>query len=170
MLIWVLREDTIAPIYQMRQIALLDGPNFKTIYLARKYMHNVVQRDTSKYEDAILNQARFNRFYKLQLTNSAGQVGTSSVKLANEGMQYNSKRIKEELERLRCIVDPKSTSFAFSIIAKMASHLTTGIFVDSRGQDKIHKMMSNRKTRVVLMPLFKTYADALIMLYMSYIT
>lgn len=46
----------------------------------------------------------------------------------------------------------------------------TGIFVDKKGVSNIKELVnSSKKTRIVLLPLFKSYADALIMHYLQYL-
>ena len=45
-----------------------------------------------------------------------------------------------------------------------------GMFIDEKGIANIKAMVNaSKKTRIVLLPLFKSYADALIMHYLSYL-
>ena len=46
----------------------------------------------------------------------------------------------------------------------------TGIYVDQPGLRRVKSMLHDRKTRIVFMPLFKTYADALIMFLVNYVS
>ena len=42
-------------------------------------------------------------------------------------------------------------------ISKIAELLVDALFVDQKGVEMVKKMLQNRKTRVIMMPSFKSY-------------
>jgi hypothetical protein len=48
------------------------------------------------------------------------------------------------------------------------SHLTHSVNVDIKGVEKVRDLTSQRKTRVILLPMFKSYGDPLILHYVNY--
>ena len=78
---------------------------------------------------------------------------------------YQPKEIISELTRLRCVHQKVPSQFAFYLASKIIHRLVEGLHLDKSGLENIKKLSANRKTRVILMPMYKTYADAILMHY-----
>jgi len=56
------------------------------------------------------------------------------------------------------------------MLTKMASHIFEGIHYNGGKQLKhVKDLCQNRKTRVILLPLYKSYADPLVLYLISYL-
>lgn len=54
------------------------------------------------------------------------------------------------------------------MMSKICSHLIDEFYIDKKSVMKIHDMTKDsRKTRIVLMPIYKSYSDPLILHYIS---
>jgi len=57
----------------------------------------------------------------------------------------------------------------FYLLSKIAAHLCTEINVDSEGMDQVKKLSkSQRRNRIVFIPMYKSFADPLILHYINY--
>jgi glycerol-3-phosphate O-acyltransferase len=54
------------------------------------------------------------------------------------------------------------------MIAKIAAHMLEGIYVDRPGLRRVQELCKGRKTRIILLPMFKSFADPLVLLYVNY--
>ena len=55
------------------------------------------------------------------------------------------------------------------MLQKVASHVLEGLYVNAKGVQTVKKLCQNRKTRVVLVPMYKSFADPLLMYYIQYL-
>jgi hypothetical protein len=53
---------------------------------------------------------------------------------------------------------------------KIITRLVEGLHVDQSGLENIKKLSANRKNKVILMPMYKTYGDAILMYYLNYLS
>lgn len=84
--------------------------------------------------------------------------------------KYNEKLIKKELERVRAGFFARSTQFTFYIFNKIANHLAENLNVYKPGIEMLKNMSKeDRKSRIILFPIYKSYADALIMHFLLYL-
>ena len=81
---------------------------------------------------------------------------------------YDEKVISKELERLRCSLEKKPSQFSFYMISKIAQHMLEGIYVDHVGVKRVQDLCKNRKTRIIFMPTFKSFADPLVLHYVNF--
>ena len=59
--------------------------------------------------------------------------------------------------------------FTFYNISKAADNLVQGTWVDYESINQIKSMIANdRKSRIVLVPMYKSFADALVLFYINY--
>ena len=64
----------------------------------------------------------------------------------------------------------RSTQLTFYIFNKIANHLAETLNVDRMGIERLKNMAKEeRKTRIILLPIYKSYADAMIMHFISYL-
>ena len=78
--------------------------------------------------------------------------------------KYNEKLIKQELERVQANIKKGSTQLVTYLINKIANHLVEGLNIDKQGIERIkHIAKEDRKSRIILFPVYKSYADTLIM-------
>jgi len=52
----------------------------------------------------------------------------------------------------------------------VAHHLIYGLHIDFESQDRMKKLGKDRKNRIIMLPLFKTYGDPILMHYINYIS
>lgn len=62
-----------------------------------------------------------------------------------------------------------TAKMSFHLVNKIFNHLVEGLQVDMSGLQKIKQTYeNNRKTRIVFMPIMKSYGDPLVMFYVNY--
>jgi glycerol-3-phosphate O-acyltransferase len=84
---------------------------------------------------------------------------------------YNPKEIKAELVRLRAQIEKIPTQATFYMLSKITSQMLEGAHIDQKGLENVKSLLNkSRKTRIVFMPVFKSYADPLLMFYLNYYT
>jgi hypothetical protein len=83
---------------------------------------------------------------------------------------YNDTLISKELERVRCSINKASIQAAFFLLSRIMSNMVESLHVDLKSIENIKSLVKDRKTRVVFMPLYKSYGDPLIMHYVNYFT
>ena len=88
--------------------------------------------------------------------------------IQEEVARYDSRFIKKELERLRCTLERGPNQFTFYSISKICQHMLEGIYVDQQGVQRVKELCKNRKTRVIFLPTFKSFADPLVLHYMNF--
>ena len=125
---------------------------------------NFREKTTQIYERAILNQQRFHDFFKVD--NQEDQLVSSAFKKA---YHYQPQIIKRELERVRCQLQKGPTQGTVFILTKIMIHLLDGLHLHRQGILNVKRMISdNRKTRIVYLPIYKSYADVLILHYIQH--
>ena len=124
--------------------------------------NNFVDKYSQKYEKAILSKERFQEYYNLS------ELDIKSAKGIDLKHLYNTKFMKQELQRLRCSITKSTARGAMYILSKFAHRLVDNGHVDTAGLNKVKLLSNNRKVRVVLMPLCKSFLDVLITHYVNY--
>jgi len=81
---------------------------------------------------------------------------------------YKEKKILGELSRLRCQMDKFACQRTFYLLSKVAKHIFEGVLIEQDGLDMVKELSKDRKTRVVMMPVYKSYADPLVLYYINY--
>ena len=69
---------------------------------------------------------------------------------------------------MRCTYKKQHSQFAFYLANKIIHRLVTGLHLDISGIEKIRELNKNRKTRVILMPMYKSYGDAILQYYINF--
>ena len=90
LMIWVLREDTIAPKHQMKQLVLHDGSFGKSYRLTKQFQNSLMLKSSERFENAILSRERFMKYHRLYPTESKDKIGSSSVNDLSNGVSYRS--------------------------------------------------------------------------------
>ena len=54
-------------------------------------------------------------------------------------------------------------------MSKAAAKLVHGLWVDKKSLNEIKAMSADRKTRIVFVPMYKSFADALVLYYINYL-
>ena len=84
---------------------------------------------------------------------------------------YDEKAIKQELKRLRCSLSIGPQRSSFFLLAKRLGHLVDTLNVDTKSIEKFKKMTrQNRKTRLVMIPIYKSNLDTLVLQYINFFT
>ena len=52
----------------------------------------------------------------------------------------------------------------------MAHHLIYGLHIDVESQERMKKVSHDRKNRIIMLPLFKSFGDPILMHYINYIS
>jgi hypothetical protein len=126
MMIFVLKEDKIAPEYRMKQVMIKNPNYFEHCKEVFKYQKNFTYKSSSGWEDAILSKARFNEFLNLE----GGKETEKFVKRYYKAYNFDPVAITNELARVRCQIEKKAYQFAFYIGTKVAHHLIYGLHID----------------------------------------
>mmetsp|Transcript_863 Transcript_863/g.1548 ORF Transcript_863/g.1548 Transcript_863/m.1548 type:complete len:602 (+) Transcript_863:64-1869(+) len=146
----LLQEDQIAPEFNFEQIlikekSLLDSP---AIYASKGKA--VGQKDSSKYEAAVNDLARYRTF-------------VSEEKVSPNKLARVNKSIQAELQRLRSKVSRQNCQFNFYTMTKVFDHLIDGLHINRANLDRLGA--NDPATRYVFMPVFKSMLDPLIHFY-----
>ena len=84
--------------------------------------------------------------------------------------KYDKRLVQNELTRVRSSIHLKWTQYLSYIFNKIANQLAETLNIDKPGIEKIKQLSKeDRKTRVILLPIYKSYADALIMHFLFYL-
>lgn len=128
-----------------------------------KPKNNLIGKFSQKYEKSILNEQRFHQFiYFKEESKNINKV----VKIAH---QFNRVVIQNELERVRCSLEKRPCQAIFYTLTKVFGHLIDGLHVDMASLDRVKTLVKeNRKARVIFVPIYKSYADPLILHYINY--
>jgi hypothetical protein len=85
--------------------------------------------------------------------------------------QFNFKQIKKELFLYRTTLEKKTSQALFYFMNKTVTRLLDGLYIDLDGLQNIKKLTErDRKTRIVLMPMWKSYSDLFALHYANYIS
>ena len=83
---------------------------------------------------------------------------------------YNKKLVQKELKRVRASFYKRSTQITFYIFSKIANQLAETLNIDKRGIQNLRQLSKgDRKTRIILLPIYKSYADAIILHFLYYL-
>jgi hypothetical protein len=130
MVIFVLKEDKIAPEYKMKQVMIKNPWSFDHVKEVLRYQKNFVYKNSRDWEAAILSKSRFNEFLRLE----GGKESEKFVKRTYQAYNFDPVSISKELDRVRCQIEKKAYQFAFYIGTKVAHHLIYGLHIDSESQ------------------------------------
>lgn len=87
----------------------------------------------------------------------------------SQSIQYNEKLIQDELKRMRCVISKRNTQYSIWIIGRLFAHLLEGIHVDRKNLLHIKSQAKlDRRTKYIFVPLYKSYADQLILHYVNH--
>lgn len=86
----------------------------------------------------------------------------------NMQYKYNAEKIQNELTRLRTTVNRVGSQFSFYIMTKLSDHFVDNVYLDNRGLNQVKNFVQDRKTRVVFLPMYKSFTDPLVMFYVNY--
>ena len=126
-----------------------------------KLRTNFVEKNSQIYENNIINEESFYDYFCQE-----GQTVTSAFKKAHK---YDQKMLKKELERVRCQLQKEPTILTFYLLSNISSHVFDGLHLHTESLNRIKDMVTtNRKARIVFMPIYKSYSDPLIMHYINY--
>ena len=76
--------------------------------------------------------------------------------------------MKQELVRVRSTLKQIHQRTTFYLISKIAAHLVQFAFVDMQKLKRIKDLALNQKTKIVFMPMWKSFQDILILHYVNY--
>jgi hypothetical protein len=83
--------------------------------------------------------------------------------------KFDKRAIQNELTRVRCHIHKKTSRFSFYLLSKIGAHLIDGIHVHQPGMEQVKLLGQNRKTKIILMPMFKSFADPCVLFYITYL-
>ena len=125
-----------------------------------------MEKNSVNYEKSILSEQRFKDYFNIR---SSKAQAKNSILPKDMVIRYKVKEVRKELERVRCSIEKNATKFAFYLEWKIASHMLSGIFVDQVGLDRVKTLLSeSRKNKIVFMPVYKSYADTILMHVINY--
>lgn len=126
-----------------------------------------MNKDSISFEKRILNEIRFNQFFKKHgFKNRINEFSSPNIKLPHA---YNKKKIQNELTRVRAQMNRLANQRIFYMISKAAQHVLEGLYIDVEGLNRVKELSYDRKTRIVMLPVYKSYADPLILYYINYL-
>ena len=77
----------------------------------------------------------------------------------------NQKALTEQLQKMRSQITPQSVTIATWLFHKTMRVAMQGLHVDHDSIDKVKQHIFQGNQNVVLMPVFKSFADTLLMVY-----
>ena len=126
MVIYVLKEDKIAPEYKMRQVMIKNPDSFDHCKEVFRYQKNMTNKNSKDWEASILSNMRFNEFLNLE----GGKETEKLVKRYYKAFNFDPVAIQNELARVRCQIEKRAYQFAFYVGTKVAHHLIYGLHID----------------------------------------
>jgi hypothetical protein len=104
MVIFVLKEDKIAPEFKMTQVITKNPSHLEHIRDVSRYQKNFVNKSSADWETSILSRDRFNDFLKLE----GGKETEKFVKRYYKAYNFDPVAISNELARVRCQIEKRS--------------------------------------------------------------
>ena len=87
----------------------------------------------------------------------------------NHSNSYREDQVKQELARIRCSIEPKSCQSFIYFLSKVTRHLVDGIYMNAyQFKDMMKSLQQDRKNRVLFVPVYKSWSDALILNYINH--
>lgn len=127
-----------------------------------------MEKHSKDYEASILSEQRFKDYFNIKASSKA-QAASFIRAPKDMVIRYKQKAVRKELERVRCSIEKKASKFAFYLEWKIASHMISGIYVDKVGLGRVKSLLAaSRKNKIVFMPIYKSYADTLLLHAINY--
>lgn len=161
-LINVLKEDHVSFEHNLENQVIKNKFRGDDSKMVRSKQHNFVNCYSEKYEKGILQKSRFQEYYNLS------ELDIKSAKGVDVKHLYNPKLMKKELLRLRCSITKQAAQGATYLLSKLAYRLVDNGHIDTLGLKKVKALSNDRKVRVVLMPLCKSFLDIFITHYVNF--
>ena len=89
--------------------------------------------------------------------------------LQKSNYRYDEQKISTELNRMRRSISKRAVSYVFYMFHRLANHLCSGVYVDTVGINKIKALMTDKQTRIVLLPLYRSITDIIVTEYINYL-
>jgi hypothetical protein len=154
--IWVLKEDKISPEHPFRQILVKNTYYQPDYYDYIQKVCNITDKDTADFDKKILNASRFSSY-----------VSLDSDEMRNK-ILYDEAKVRKELSRLRVTQLKHTAKFAYCVLKPLMRKLIPGLYLDDGSLERMRELSKDRKNRVVLMPIYKSFADPLILHYINF--
>lgn len=122
-MIYTLKEDKIAPEYKFENVLMKNFPRYRHSREAFAERKNFREKDISIYEQQILNEDRYNRFFKV---NKAMLEKNQAYK---KTYGFDRQAVENELVRIRSSLSQRWSQVYYYVFAKMLFKVTEALYV-----------------------------------------
>ena len=111
-----------------------------------------------------MNKERYLDFIQLNDDRISKHKGLADVHGYKENM------IRNELKRVRCSIEKRHSQGVSWVLSTCMNHLVEGLHVNDAQFKNIKKLIhSDRKAKIIFIPVYKSYLDPIIMHYIHHL-